>query len=122
MSIIVPSFAADGPAAAGDPSAAAARLAAVGALLFGPRFQAALANELKVSRPLVCAMVNGQRRITPDVEKRLASIIRSRQIPRLEASIRTLESLAETIELKLEAYAPSRFADAPVEQGLEAGR
>ena len=96
------------------PTAAAARLAEVGSLLFGPRFHSALAQELKVSRPLVFAMVNGQRRVTPEIERRLATIIRSRILPRLETKIRTLASLAESIEDKLNAYDPARFESDPV--------
>ncbi|WP_020178117.1 hypothetical protein [Methylopila sp. M107] len=86
------------------PSAAAARLAAAGTVLFGHRFHAALANELQVSRPLVFAMVNGQRRVTPEIEKRLAATIRSRILPGLESKIRTLSSLADAIDDKLGAY------------------
>ncbi|MFC3692339.1 hypothetical protein [Chenggangzhangella methanolivorans] len=91
---------------AGSPprSAAATRLAQAGQAIFGPRFHAPLATELKVSRPLLFAMVNDQRRITPDVERRLAVTIRARIVPQLEARIETLALLAESIERKLEAY------------------
>lgn len=91
-------------------SAAATRLSLVGRTIFGPRFHASLASELKVSRPLLVAMINDQRRVTPDVERRLAATIRSRIVPELEAKIETLASLANAIETKLEAYGPTRSA------------
>ena len=90
--------------ASNETPVAALRLATVGRLLFGERFHSALAVELDVSRPMVWAMVNGQRRVSPEVERRLATAIRARQIPRLEEAIRALASTAEVIENKLEAY------------------
>lgn len=87
-------------------SAAATRLAQVGRTVFGARYHAALAAELKVSRPLLFAMVNDQRRITPEVERRLAGAIRSRIVPQLEAKIEALASCADSIERKLSAYGP----------------
>ncbi len=88
------------PSAPPARTAAAQRLHLAGVALFGDRYHSALAKELKISRPLVHAMVNDQRRISREIELRLAQVIRSRIVPRLEAKIEQLSGLAKDVELK----------------------
>jgi plasmid maintenance system antidote protein VapI len=77
--------------------AASSRLAAVGKLLYGDRWQRRLAQQIGISVALMSMIVAGDRVVTDDVQRKLSATLKT-EATRLRASADKIDRLRADIE------------------------
>lgn len=79
------------------PGPKARRLAAAGELLYGPRWQSALARATGMAQSAISMIVSGERAVTDDVQRKLADAL-GREAGRLRGAAGMVDRLRHEIE------------------------